>query len=129
MRFSSFSALGSPVSRGQLNGQIMAARAGAKAEIIARQRATDVRYDLHERIDRLTLVCLAMWELLAEHTSLTDADLRAKLERIDAADGRPDGYHRPPADQCACGAAVAAGAPRCQFCGADAPERSPFKMV
>lgn len=129
MRFSTFSSLGSPPGRAQLHGQIAASRADARADRLRRQRDIDAQYDTQERIDRLTLVCLAMWELVREHTDLTDEDLRAKVEEIDTADGRRDGFHRPAADRCGCGAAVAAGAPRCQFCGAEAPDRSPFKAV
>lgn len=112
-----------------MQGRLAAGRADARTEVLRRQRDIDAHYDVQERIDRLTLVCLAMWELVSEHTDLTDEDLRAKIEEIDASDGRRDGFHRPGADRCSCGAAVAAGAPRCQFCGAEAPDRSPFKAV
>lgn len=129
MALDMFASSGPGASRGEYGGRRQASRAAAQSQVISRQRASDAHYDLADRLDRLNLVCQAMWELLHESAGVTDADLRARIDEIDHRDGRRDGYHRPAADRCHCGAAVAASSPRCQFCGSEAPDRSPFKGV
>ncbi len=124
-----FASLGQESSYGEYRGRQQASRAAAQSQVIARQRAHDAHYDLADRLDRLNLICLAMWELLHETAGLTDDDLRAKIDEIDHRDGRRDGYQPTGCRSLRCGAAVAAGSPRCQFCGAEAPDRSPFKDV
>ncbi len=44
-----------------------------------------------EQLERLTLICAAMWELLRESSSVTDEDLLAKIREVDLRDGRLDG--------------------------------------
>jgi hypothetical protein len=47
--------------------------------------------DLEHRYERLRLITMAMWQLLKEHTSLTDADLKRFVEKVDLIDGKSDG--------------------------------------
>jgi hypothetical protein len=82
-------------------------------------------YDLHERVDRLTLALDAMWSLLEEN-GYRDEDLLARIQQIDAADGQIDGKRTAQAGQCLeCGAKVAPGIPACQFCGAQVAGHTP----
>lgn len=88
--------------------------------------STDV-YDLNDRIDRVLMVMEAMWSLL-EESGYTREQLAARIEEIDAADGRTDGRSTPSATPCPkCGAALSAGAPSCQFCGYQNPEMNPVQ--
>lgn len=93
------------------------------------QRARDEVVELHTRIDRLLLVNEALWQLVRDRTGLTDHDLAAKLHQLDSLDGKPDGRRQPNATDCSCGAKVNPKAPRCVFCGAAAPVRSPFDTI
>jgi len=93
------------------------------------RRSRDEMDHLHERLDKLLLVTEALWELLAQHTDLTDEDLRARMKDLDALDGSTDGRRQVSASDCSCGAKVNAKAPRCVFCGAPPPARSPFDTI
>ena len=46
------------------------------------------------QLDRLTLVCQAMWELLRERTGLTESQLLAKVTEVDLRDGKLDGKYK-----------------------------------
>ena len=85
---------------------------------------------LEVRVDRLLLVMDAMWELLAERTGATEADLLAKVQEIDQRDGTVDGRRTTIARRCsACGAAVGNDRTTCMFCGHEEPGRSGFDGV
>ena len=81
------------------------------------------------RIDRLALLCEAMWDLISERTDLTTDDLRLRVEELDLLDGQRDGRRQKMPTACPCGAKVNPKAAVCQFCGAAAPERSAFDAV
>lgn len=93
----------------------LAAAAGAAAGSGAQR---DDIYELHDRVDRLTLVVAAMWSLLAEQ-GLDEQALADRIREMDEADGSADGKMTKQATDCSsCGAKVGAGHDRCQFCGA-----------
>jgi hypothetical protein len=46
---------------------------------------------LEHRYERMRLVTNALWQMLKEHTGLTDADLKRFIERVDLLDGVADG--------------------------------------
>ncbi|OLP16112.1 hypothetical protein BST81_23090 [Leptolyngbya sp. 'hensonii'] len=46
---------------------------------------------LQQRVEKLSLGCQALWELLRDHTSLTEDDLVIKMTEIDLRDGKLDG--------------------------------------
>ncbi|MDH3539519.1 MAG: hypothetical protein OEP52_05965 [Acidimicrobiia bacterium] len=86
-------------------------------------------HDVHERIDRVLMVIEAMWSLL-EESGYTREQLVARIEELDAADGRADGRSTPPAQPCPqCGAAINAGAAICQFCGYGNPDIHPVQGI
>ena len=74
---------------------------------------------VEDRLDRLLLVCSAMWELLREKTGLTEEDLMAKVQEMDLRDGSPDGKVRKQVLKCVqCGRTMSRRHHRCLYCGA-----------
>ncbi len=99
-------------------------------DIIRAKRQTNYELDgIDQRIDRLTLLCEAMWELMRQTTGLTDEHLAHKVAQLDATDGRTDLKRAKTSTACGCGAMVPAKSMMCQFCGAPAPARSAFDAV
>ena len=70
--------------------QYTAPATSSGAEPKASEAVRDVR-KLQERLDKLTLVSMAMWELLKERGELTEEELMEKVREIDLRDGEPDG--------------------------------------
>lgn len=101
--------------------------AGEQAYARAAQR--DEISALHDRLDRLTMLCEAMWLLLKDETGYTEEDLEARLNDLDMSDGARDRRKRTVPLQCECGAMVHPQSRRCVFCGDDAPERPAFDAV
>ena len=88
----------------------------ASAAEFRSQPATKV-IDLSDRVDRLTMVIQALWELLRE-SGLTDEQLVAKIVELDKSDDVLDDTARPSSSRCPqCGAAVTSAEDHCQFCG------------
>ena len=88
------------------------------------------------KYDQLVLVCQAMWELLAEQTSLSEEDLRAKVNELDLRDGRRDGRLNrrvtTPLPTCPeCGAGISRKFNRCMLCGyeGDVTQTDPFDQL
>ena len=74
--------------------------------------------DLHDRIDRLLLVVVAMASQLEENGVVSEQQINERVRQLDEADGTVDGKRTPSASRCGkCGAAVAPGLSACQFCG------------
>lgn len=83
-----------------------------------------------EHLDRLLLICQAMWELIKEKTDLKDEDLLKMVTELDLRDGKPDRrYTNPPVDCPKCGAKICRKFNRCLFCGHEYSEGSAFDMV
>ena len=93
------------------------------------RRNRDEIDDMDDRLDRLLLITEAVWQLLAEKAGLTEDDLADRVRQLDMLDGAEDGRRQPIASDCGCGAKVNPKADICQFCGAEAPERSVFDAV
>ncbi|MCG8550095.1 MAG: zinc ribbon domain-containing protein [Desulfobacterales bacterium] len=100
----------------------------SKADKAGRRAAASM-----ESVERLTLVLRAMWELLSENTTLTEADLEARVKSIDLRDGRLDAKYRPemkPFVCRSCGNMVHPSRTHCQFCGAEIVDGAdPFNKV
>jgi hypothetical protein len=83
-----------------------------------------------EHLDKLLLICQAMWELVKEKTDLKDEDLLKMVTELDLKDGKPDGkYTKPPVDCPKCGAKICRKFNRCFFCGQEYSEGSVFDTV
>jgi len=95
-------------------------KAGAQADIATAKakEAISKSYELSGRIDCLSLMCMAMWELLQQETSLSEEDLFSKVKDIDLRDGTLDGKLQKKAAQCTqCGRVLSRKHGRCLYCG------------
>lgn len=82
---------------------------------------------LEQRVERLSLVCEALWALVKEKTGCSDDDLVSMMAQVDLQDGSADGKVRRDAKQCpACHRNNATRHTRCLYCGQPLPAGSPF---
>lgn len=84
--------------------------------------------DLRDRLDRLALVCMAMWELM-KASGLTEEQLQQKVKEIDLADGIADGRvsRTPEIAHCSkCGHVMSRRHVRCIYCGSENLQFKPF---
>jgi hypothetical protein len=82
------------------------------------QVARDAAFGLEEKMDRLALICCALFELMQKSTGVSDEDLRKKILEIDLRDGVADNRVTPQAKKCPkCAAAMSPKFRRCLFCG------------
>ena len=102
-----------------------AARASSAAGEAKREAALT-----EDRLERLSLVCMAMWSLVQERTSLTEEDLLRRVELIDLLDGEADGKATVRVQPCpACDRPLGPRHKRCIYCGTDRPGGSAFDGV
>lgn len=85
--------------------------------------------DVEESIERLSLICEAMWQLIEERTDLEMSDLEQRVFELDETDGWRDRRRRRTASPCACGAMVPVAALSCYFCGAPSTPETLFDTV
>jgi len=97
-----------------LQAQLTADKAERKAE-----RAANQLGNVHRHVERLSLACQALWELLRDRTDLTEEDLEAKILEVDLRDGRADGkMGTRPLDCPSCGRKTNSTRSICMMCGA-----------
>ena len=73
---------------------------------------------LDEKVNRLALICRAMFELMQASSGVTEDQLKAKIVEIDLRDGQADGKMTERAKPCPkCGATMSPQMGRCLFCG------------
>ena len=102
-----------------------AARAGSAAGSAKR----DVAH-LEDRLERLSLVCMAMWSLIQDKTKLTEADLLERVKMIDMMDGVEDGKASRTIQKChACNRTMSARHRKCLYCGAEKLAQSAFDAI
>lgn len=94
------------------------------------QRASDAQFDsrtaieaiagLEEKVDRLSLLCHALFEELHRATGFSEAQLKEKMVEIDGRDGKLDGKYNPLAGmKCPdCGHRITKRRSHCFWCGA-----------
>ncbi len=116
---------------GRHRRKTMASVAAAESAMDQRVRRADSEIaELEARVDKLTTMCEAMWNLVCQTTGLTDAHLDYRFWELDTSDGSHDGRKRVRAHPCgSCDAMVSARLDRCQFCGAEAPKRTPWERI
>ena len=89
----------------------------------AQDRATQTRdhlWRVERRMERLSLACQAMWELLEERTDLTEAELLARMQEVDLRDGKADGKIGRQVLECpSCGRKANTARAACLYCGTD----------
>lgn len=84
---------------------------------------------LEQKLDQLALTCQAMWEMVREHTDLTDSQILEKINEIDLRDGKADGRISPGVRECArCNRTLNARHSRCIYCGATAASEDVFDL-
>ena len=89
-----------------------------KAERTA-EGAADRLAALQNHVERLSLACQALWELLRDRTELTEEDLEAKVVEVDMRDGRLDAKIGTTQQDCpACGRKTNSTRSICIMCGA-----------
>lgn len=81
----------------------------------ALQESQRVRAD----IERMMMICEALWDILREQHGYSDEELFRRITEIDLRDGRADGRVAPsPPVHCeACGHVVSKHRPICLYCG------------
>jgi hypothetical protein len=104
-----------------------AKEAKAEAQITAQQAIDQTYLPYVKQLDKLGLVCQAMWSLIQEKTNLTERDLLERVTELDLKDGVLDGkYAKPPVDCPKCGAKMSRKFNRCLFCGQEYSDGSAF---
>ena len=91
-----------------------------RIETAAAEDAASVRAArrLEEKVDRLALICRAMFELMQESNGIPEERLKAKITEIDLRDGQADGKMSPKPRRCPkCEAMMSPQFGRCLFCG------------
>lgn len=79
--------------------------------------ASDLRY-LEDRVNRLSLICMAMWSLLQDKTMLTEEDLMERVKMLDLMDGKEDGKATKTVSQCSrCDRPMNPRHKKCIYCG------------
>lgn len=108
-------------------GAGISASEGARAA--AGNAVRDVAH-LEDRIERLSLVCMAMWSLIQDKTRLTESDLLERVKMIDLMDGVEDGKASRGVQKChACNRTMSPKHRRCLYCGAQKLVQSAFDGI
>src|SRR4051812_21947211 len=71
--------------------QIGSAQTSANSARLRAEESTQRSDNVEERLERLSLLCEAMWELLSERCQVTRNELVSKVVEVDLRDGRQDG--------------------------------------
>jgi len=95
-----------------------AEHAAERAERKTENLGDEVRR-LGRQVDRLSLACQAMWELLRDHSELEEGHIEAKILEIDLRDGNADGRMTAQVMPCwSCGRNTNSRRDLCVMCGA-----------
>ena len=85
---------------------------------------------LEDRIDRLTLVSMAMWSLLQDKTKLTEEDLLERVKTLDLMDGVADSKATRTMQRCQkCNRPMSMRHQRCLYCGHEKLVQSAFDKL
>jgi len=85
---------------------------------------------VENRLDRLTLICRAMWELMREKGVASEDELRTKMAIIDASDGVADGKQTERIIKCVkCTRTLPSRGTKCLYCGAEHVPGSIFETI
>lgn len=82
---------------------------------------------LEQQVDRLSLICEAMFELIKTRTDITDTELLGQMAELDLSDGAADGkVTRPPVMCPHCNRPNSRRRELCLYCG-EAIKSKPFE--
>ena len=120
-----------PLRRPAMDMETSASTTEAYIEARRATRSVDeLERELGEKVDRLALICRAMWELVRERNHLSEEDLLDKISEVDLSDGILDGKVRTPQKRCSsCGKVLSRKHMRCYYCGAQELWDSAFDSV
>ncbi len=99
-----------------LEDQIPAGSSSTESQAV---RAMETSQQAAADIERLMMICEALWNILQERYGYADEELFRRITEIDLRDGRADGRVAPgPPERCAaCGHVVSKQRPICLYCG------------
>jgi len=104
-------------------------RQASVASETARRPAAEL-IDVRVALERLSLTCRAMWELLREGTSVTEADLISRVHEIDLRDHHGDGRaHAAPKHCPRCSRVNNARREKCLYCASELGTDSAFDSI
>src|SRR5476649_2623959 len=110
-------------------GNSEAIRQAASAESAANEARRNL-VQIQDKLDRVTLACAALWELVKERTNLTENDLAARIAILDAKDGVADGKMTRTVKPCAqCHRPMSPQHRKCMYCGAEQPITTIFESL
>lgn len=93
-------------------------REASRASSAANNAVSEIKA-LTSQVDRLTIACQAMWEIVRDQTNITEKDLAEKITEIDLRDGVEDGKIGPQIIECpSCGRNSNSKRSSCVWCGA-----------
>ena len=99
----------------------------------AERDAGDTKYkawDHQGRLDTMALTIMAMWSMMEERFSVTEAQLVQRMQEIDLRDGKLDGKAAPTAGTCGdCRRVMSSQYKRCIYCGGESLEVRPFAGI
>ena len=84
---------------------------------------------LERRLEKLSLVCQALWGLVRDKTGSTEADLAGRVMDLDLSDGKLDGRRAPGLACEACGRVSARRHARCLYCEKPRKGASAFDQI
>lgn len=83
----------------------------------AARQAQDRVAELEARLDKLTLTCAALWQLMKAKTGVSDQQLTEAIREIDLRDGRLDGKVAAEAKACpSCKRTMSKRHNKCLYC-------------
>jgi len=113
---------------GYQQSQIASAQSQAERAMSKADRHAGEIAEARQQIERLSLACQAMWELVRDKTQITEQDLENKILEIDARDGHIDGKIRTQSLTChACGKPTNSKREFCVMCGAPLRRQHKFE--
>jgi predicted nuclease with TOPRIM domain len=106
----------------QQQSQIDAAQSEASRVAGRATQLEDEIKHLQKRMDSLSMICRAMWELIQDHTPLTDEDIEQKIQEFkQSAEGTQ-------AKKCSnCGRAIVRRQTKCLYCGTEVKKEHLFE--
>ena len=94
------------------------------------REATAARIDhLERRIEKLTMLCQALWTLVRDRAGATEDDFARRVQEIDLSDGKLDGRVAASFVCDKCNRRSARRHERCLYCEAPRKGASPFDSV
>jgi hypothetical protein len=99
-----------------------------KKEVARHSREHQV--DLERRLEKLSLICRAMWTLIQEKANISEKELAQRTVEIDLLDGKADGRVSVPARDCStCKRTIAPRHDACYYCGSRKLVDSVFENI